>query len=123
MGRAGNKISEKFASVKKGLQTDPNLTRARKGIVRGGNALPAATGRYLIQKVPVTQWLPRYMPRWIVNDIISGLTIGMVMIPQALAFATIAGLPLQMGLLASWLPSALYFFQGTSKGMPFPSGG
>lgn len=109
------KISVKWAKLKDDIRTDENLTRARRGIVRGAKGLPSATGRYMIQKVPVVQWLPRYSPRWIFSDFIAGVTVGLLMIPQALAYAALAGLPMQVGLIASWIPSALYFFQGTSK--------
>jgi len=110
------KVADRWAGIKTGIKTDTNLTRARHGVVRGAKALPSTTGRYMIQKVPVVQWLPRYSPTWLINDFIAGITVGLLLIPQALAYAALAGIPLQVGLLASWLPSAIYFFQGTSKG-------
>ncbi|KAH9221764.1 sulfate permease-like protein [Leptodontidium sp. 2 PMI_412] len=96
---------------------DNNVDRAKRAVRNGVSNLPGATGRYLLQKVPVVQWLPKYSPRWIINDVIAGLTVGVILVPQALAYAKIAGIPLQDGLLASWLPSVLYFFMGTSKDM------
>lgn len=98
---------------------DNNVDRAKRAVRNGVSNLPGATGRYLLQKVPVVQWLPKYSPRWIINDVIAGLTVGVILVPQALAYAKIAGIPLQDGLLASWLPSVLYFFMGTSKGKLF----
>ncbi|KAI9049254.1 hypothetical protein LZ554_007101 [Drepanopeziza brunnea f. sp. 'monogermtubi'] len=94
---------------------DHNVSRASNLIRQCASGLPSATGRYLLEKVPAVQWLPRYAPRWIVNDAIAGLTVGIVLVPQALAYAKIAGIPLQDGLLAAWLPSILYFIMGTSK--------
>lgn len=114
-----NKIGEKVAGLKHTIVTDANLTRARRGIVRGAKALPSASGRYLVQKVPVVQWLPQYAPQWFVNDFIAGITVGIVLIPEALAFAFAAGLPLQSGTIATVLPPAIYFFMGTSKGTRF----
>jgi len=110
------KLADTWASIKTSIRIDPNLTRARRGVVRRTKALPSATGRYMIQKAPVVQWLPKYSPRWLINDFIAGITVGLVLIPQALAYAALAGIPLQVGILASWLPSTIYFFQGTSKG-------
>ena len=110
-------VATKWAEVKYFFRTDDNLTRARHGVVQGVKALPSASGQYLIQKIPVVRWLPHYAPKWIVNDFVAGITVGVVLIPQALAFAALAGLPVQDGLLASWLPSAIYFIMGTSKGM------
>lgn len=95
---------------------DNNVERAKRAIRHGARDFPAAVGRYFLQKVPVVQWLPKYSPRWIINDGIAGLTVGVILVPQALAYAKIAGIPLQDGLLASWLPSVLYFIMGTSKG-------
>lgn len=114
-----NKITKKFREIKEGLAKDENLTRGRRGVVRGVKGLPSATGRYLVQKVPVVHWLPNYSPRWLADDIIAGVTVALVLIPQALATAALAGVPLQDGLFASWLPSAIYFFMGTSKGTTY----
>ncbi|KUJ19659.1 SulP family sulfate permease [Mollisia scopiformis] len=97
------------------LGKDENLRRVKQSVFHGASELPPAAGRYLLQKVPVVQWLPKYSPRWLINDLIAGLTVGVILVPQALAYAKIAGIPLQDGLLASWLPSALYFIMGTSK--------
>jgi sodium-independent sulfate anion transporter 11 len=104
------------AAIREGFETDENIQRASRHLRNGARAFPSATGRYLIEKVPVVQWISKYAPRWIVNDLIAGLTVGVILVPQALAYAKIAGIPLQDGLLASWLPGTLYFIMGTSKG-------
>ncbi|KAF7868616.1 hypothetical protein EAF04_005147 [Stromatinia cepivora] len=111
MGR----IAKKLREIKEGIRNDENLIRGRRGIVRGIKALPLSTGKYLIQKIPFVQWFPNYAPRWLLDDVIAGVTVALVLIPQALASAALAGVPLQQGLFASWLPSAIYFFMGTSK--------
>lgn len=102
---------EKFQS---GFKTDENIKRTAR--VLCSRELPSAAGRYILDLLPVVQWLPKYSPRWIINDIIAGLTVALILIPQSLAYAKIAGVPLQDGLLASWLPSTIYFIMGTSKG-------
>lgn len=99
------------------LQSDENIQRAAAALRRTVHELPSAAGRYVRDLVPVAQWIPKYSPRWLVNDAIAGLSVGLVLVPQALAYAKIAGVPLQDGLLASWLPPAVYFIMGTSKGM------
>ncbi|RDW66671.1 hypothetical protein BP5796_09420 [Coleophoma crateriformis] len=113
MGRLGNKIS----AIKDLITTDTNLRRAGRGIIRGWKALPSATGQYLVRRVPIVQWLPNYSPQWLVNDLIAGVTNGVILIPQALGFAVIAGVSLQSGLIAIVLPQAIYAFMGTSKDM------
>lgn len=44
-------------------------------------------------RVPILQWLPKYSTNDFAADLIAGVTIGITVIPQALAYATIGGLP------------------------------
>lgn len=50
-------------------------------------------------RIPVLQWAPNYSRKDVVPDIVAGLTVGVTVIPQALAYATIAGLPPEVILL------------------------
>ena len=50
-------------------------------------------GTWLLDKFACIKWLVRYNPRWLLADIIAGLTVGLMVVPQALAYATIARLP------------------------------
>lgn len=111
-----NKVGPYFKGLKQSFLNDFQIARIRRGTVRGVKAFPRATGTWLICKVPVVQWLPNYALRWLADDVIAGITMALVLVPQALAFAALAGIPLQDGLFASWLPSAIYFLMGTSKG-------
>lgn len=114
------KIGEKLVAFKIDVRNDVTLRRAKQLFHGGTCALPAASLRYLLDKVPVVQWIPKYSPSWLINDAISGLTIGVILVPQGLAYAKIADISLECGLLASWLPSILYFIMGTSKGKTLP---
>ncbi|XP_068128786.1 pendrin [Hyperolius riggenbachi] len=73
---------------------------------------------------PVLDWLPQYRwKEWIVNDIISGVSTGLVGTLQGLAFALLASVPVGYGLYSSFFPILTYFFLGTSKHIsvgPFP---
>lgn len=51
---------------------------------------------FLRERFPFVQWLIRYRPRTFISDVIAGLTVGLMVVPQALAYASIAGLPLQV---------------------------
>ncbi|RYN93628.1 hypothetical protein AA0120_g4297 [Alternaria tenuissima] len=97
------------------IATDTTLQRT----VRYGNkavrAAPSVAGQYLLQKAPIIQWLPKYNPRWLLNDTLAGITVGVLLIPQSLAYAKIATIPGQYGLMSSWLPNFLYLVMGTSK--------
>ncbi len=46
-----------------------------------------------LQKLPFLTWLLRYNLRWLISDVIAGLTVGLMVVPQALAYANIANLP------------------------------
>lgn len=105
-----------FDRVKHSFKTDVNWHRGFSLAGRGGRALPRATLEYLDDKVPIVGWLPHYDYRWILNDVIAGLTLGIMLIPQSIAYAQIATMPVQFGLMSAWLPATLYAFMGTSKG-------
>lgn len=65
--------------------------------------------------LPVLDWLPRYQKEWLRLDVVAGLTTAAVVIPKAMAYATIAGLPLQMGLYVAFMPMLVYALLGTSR--------
>lgn len=102
--------------IKESLRTDVTWHRGAHLGKRGLKALPRATAEYLQEKAPIISWLPKYDYRWLVNDVIAGLTLGIMLIPQSLAYAKIATMPVQYGLMSSWLPGILYAIMGTSKG-------
>lgn len=101
------------------LRNDVTWNKVARISALGARALPSAIGDYMIDKVPIIEWLPRYDYRWILNDVIAGLTVGLMLIPQALSYAKLATIPVQYGLMSSWLPSIIYAFMGTSKGSVF----
>jgi SulP family sulfate permease len=65
--------------------------------------------------VPILGWLPRYKNEQFKGDIAAGLTVGVMLIPQGMAYAMIAGLPPVYGLYASTIPLILYAVFGTSR--------
>ncbi len=62
-------------------------------------------------------WLPDYQRDWWRPDVLAGLTAAAVVIPKAMAYATIAGLPLQVGLYTCFIPMLIYAFFGSSRVM------
>ena len=64
---------------------------------------------------PILVWLPQYNLSKLRGDLIAGLTCGVVVIPQSIAFANLAKLPPQNGLYASLTPGLIYCIFGTSK--------
>ncbi len=65
--------------------------------------------------VPLLVWLPAYPRDWLRLDVVAGLTAAAVVIPKAMAYATIAGLPLQVGLYTAFVPMLIYAVLGTSR--------
>ena len=65
--------------------------------------------------IPVPDWLRSYQKDWIRLDVVAGLTAAAVVIPKAMAYATIAGLPVQVGLYTAFLPAVIYAILGTSR--------
>jgi high affinity sulfate transporter 1 len=64
---------------------------------------------------PIFNWLPSYQKEWIRYDLVAGLTAAAVVIPKAMAYAAIAGLPLVVGLYTSLIPLVVYAVMGTSR--------
>ncbi len=69
----------------------------------------------LSQFIPALEWLPRYGKSQLSGDLSAGLTVGVMLIPQGMAYAMIAGLPPIHGLYASTIPLVLYALLGTSR--------
>jgi high affinity sulfate transporter 1 len=65
-------------------------------------------------RVPALQWLQRYDVATLRADLVAGLTAGAIVIPKALAYATIADIPVQAGLYTAFLPMIVYAALGTS---------
>ena len=66
-------------------------------------------------RCPVPEWIRDYRHEWIKLDVIAGLTAAAVVIPKAMAYATIAGLPVQVGLYTAFLPMVIYAVVGSSR--------
>jgi len=64
---------------------------------------------------PIFNWLPSYQKEWIRYDLVAGLTAAAVVIPKAMAYAAIAGLPLVIGLYTSLVMLVVYAMMGTSR--------
>nr|XP_046261964.1 sodium-independent sulfate anion transporter [Scatophagus argus] len=65
--------------------------------------------------LPILSWLPRYKLKWLQMDLLAGLTVGLTTVPQALAYAEVAGLPVQFGLYSAFMGGFIYTLLGTSK--------
>src|SRR5512137_645901 len=73
------------------------------------------TSRKLTRLIPILSWLPRYNRAWLVADIIAGLTLWGLVVPEGMAYAGIAGVPAQAGLYTLVASLLVYALFGTSR--------
>ena len=59
--------------------------------------------------------LKNYQREWLRPDVLAGLTTAAVVVPKSMAYATIAGLPVQVGLYTAFVPMVIYALLGTSR--------
>ncbi|XP_004702647.1 chloride anion exchanger [Echinops telfairi] len=80
--------------------------------------------RIALSLFPIASWLPAYrIKEWLLSDIVSGISTGLVAVLQGLAFALLVTIPPSYGLYAAFFPVIVYFFLGTSRHIsvgPFP---
>ncbi len=76
---------------------------------------PAAASPAAAHALPVLGWLPGYERAWLRADLVAGLTAAAVVIPKAMAYATVAGLPVQVGLYTAFVPLVVYAVLGSSR--------
>jgi SulP family sulfate permease len=69
----------------------------------------------LIQLFPISGWLQSYTRQDLRDDLFAGIITAILLVPQGIAYAILAGLPPQLGLYASILPPVLYALLGTSR--------
>jgi SulP family sulfate permease len=65
--------------------------------------------------IPILEWLPNYKKEYLGGDLSAGFTVGIMLIPQGMAYAMIAGLPPVFGLYAALIPQVIYGILGTSR--------
>ncbi len=73
------------------------------------------TGSWINKYFPITILLKSYTKEDLNGDVFAGIITAILLVPQGIAYAMLAGLPAQVGLYASILPPAIYAFLGTSR--------
>ncbi len=71
-------------------------------------ARPSGLRRY----VPALTWLPKYKGKWLASDAAAGATVWALLVPEAMGYAGIAGVPVQYGLYAAPLACLGYLLFG-----------
>ncbi|CAE6438622.1 unnamed protein product [Rhizoctonia solani] len=70
---------------------------------------------YITSLFPFLKWITRYNFGWAIGDIVAGLTVGLVLVPQSMSYAKIATLAPEYGLYASFVGVSIYCFFATAK--------
>jgi sodium-independent sulfate anion transporter 11 len=73
------------------------------------------TRKLLHKRIPILEWGPNYNVSWGIADLLAGITVGLTVIPQAIAYANIAGLPAEFGLYSSFVGCFLYSIFGSCR--------
>ncbi len=73
------------------------------------------TNSRITQLFPISDWLKTYTRQDLSNDLFAGIITAILLVPQGIAYAILAGLPPQLGLYASILPPVVYAVLGTSR--------
>ncbi|KAJ5193449.1 hypothetical protein N7449_009591 [Penicillium cf. viridicatum] len=117
----------KSALVKKvlGLQDPPNqhnktaLPHDTDPTVREwlSDGIPSRqqAGQYFVRLLPFLNWIQHYNVQWFLGDLVAGITVGAVVVPQSMGYAKLANLPVQYGLYTSFIGVVIYWFFATSK--------
>ncbi|KAJ5391746.1 hypothetical protein N7509_007236 [Penicillium cosmopolitanum] len=108
-------LGSQTRDLREAARNDDNLNRFLSLTKVYLPRLPKASAEYLVAKVPVVQWSSKYSFSWLWSDLVAGITIGILLVPQSLAYAKVANIPARYGLLSSWLPTLIYAIMGTSK--------
>ncbi|XP_049854720.1 sodium-independent sulfate anion transporter [Schistocerca gregaria] len=67
------------------------------------------------RRIPIVRWLPRYSKMTAVSDAVAGITVGLTMMPQSIAYASLAGLSSEYGLYSAFMGSFVYVMFGTVR--------
>lgn len=104
------------AELEELAQRKPPSKTSVRGCLQKARCSASTAKSLLFRFLPILRWLPRYPVKdWLLGDIASGFSVGIMHLPQGLAYALLAGLPPVTGLYSSFYPVFLYFFFGTSR--------
>lgn len=98
------------------LAANNNTTNANSTTCETDKKAPAPSSRWrraLLRHAPVFQWLPAYNMVWGIDDFISGITLGLTIIPESIACALLAGLPARYGLCSAFIGPLIYLVFGS----------
>ncbi|XP_071762536.2 sulfate anion transporter 1 [Centroberyx gerrardi] len=97
-------------------QRQPPISAVKSKLKRGVTCSVPRVRATLTGFFPVVRWLPKYKLReYVWGDVMSGLIVGIILVPQAIAYCLLAGVEPVYGLYTSFFANIIYFFMGTSR--------
>ncbi|KAF0445379.1 sulfate permease [Gigaspora margarita] len=93
-------------------QKQPSLSPKFNDIVHN---FPHYTIEYVKSLFPIRTWILGYNKKWLAGDLVAGLTVSAVIIPQAMAYGSIIGIPVEYGLYTSFVGMIVYTLFATTK--------
>ncbi|XP_035530162.1 prestin [Morone saxatilis] len=98
------------------LKRKENSTTLRQRLTQQFRCSSEKAKAAVFSFLPILTWLPSYpVKQYLFSDVVSGLSTGVVQLPQGLAYAMLAAVPPVYGLYSSFYPVLLYTFFGTSR--------
>jgi solute carrier family 26 (sodium-independent sulfate anion transporter), member 11 len=109
-------------------EAEPTISEWVKSVKPSGSQVVD----YIVSLFPFSTWITSYNLQWLAGDLVAGsfkpidwkgsmlifcigITVGAVVIPQGMAYAKLAQLPVQFGLYSSFMGALVYWIFGTSK--------
>lgn len=87
-------------------------SKLRRGVSCSGPRVRSTLSGFF----PVVRWLPKYRLReYVWGDVMSGMIVGIILVPQAIAYCLLAGVEPIYGLYTSFYANIIYFLMGTSR--------
>lgn len=97
-------------------QRQPTASVLRSKLKRGLTCTAPRLRSTLTGFFPVVRWLPKYKLReYVWGDVMSGMIVGIILVPQAIAYCLLAGVDPIYGLYTSFYANIIYFLMGTSR--------
>lgn len=111
------KVTETPSLLQRQCRQRPSALSVLKSKVREGVSCSVPRVRSTLSGFfPVVRWLPKYKLReYVWGDVMSGLIVGIILVPQAIAYCLLAGVEPIYGLYTSFYANIIYFLMGTSK--------
>ncbi|KAI5783648.1 sulfate permease [Geopyxis carbonaria] len=113
--KIASSTSEKQLHSSQGQQFEDRTISVKDWAAHTFEDIPGQLWSYFVSLFPIATWIYRYNLTWMVGDIIAGLTVGAVVVPQSMSYAILASLSAEYGLYSSFIGVFIYCFFATSK--------